>query len=87
MRCSLAVLVLSVLTIVTVAVPASACLNDRDVKAKEREFKSQYQEIAPSVPSEPEYSPPLRDKVVPYAALGTGSFLLLGAGLSCLRRK
>jgi hypothetical protein len=82
-----AVLVLSMLTIFAIALPASACLNDRDVNAKEREFKSQYHQNTPSVPPEPVYSPPMREKMVPYAALGTGSFLLLGAGLVCLRRK
>ena len=86
MRRSLAVLVLSFSMVLAIAVPAFACINDREVNAKEREFKSQYQESTPSVAPTPNYSPGGQDKLIPIAALGTGSLLLVGAGIVCLRR-
>ena len=86
MRRSFAVLVLSVLTVIAIAVPASACINDREVNAKEREFKSQYQQDTPQRTSEPWYSPPSGSKLIQFGALGMGSFLLIGAGAFCMKR-
>jgi hypothetical protein len=87
MRHSLSVLISSLVTFFAITVSASACINDREVNAKEREFKSQYQENTPRRAPEPWYSPPSEQKLVPFAALGTGSVLLIGAGVFCLKRK
>jgi hypothetical protein len=87
MRHSLSVLVFSLATVFAITLSASACINDREVNAKEREFKSQYQESNPSSAPAPSYTPSTQDKLVPFAALGTGSVLLTGAGVFCLKRK
>ena len=87
MRRSLSILVFSFVTFFGITVSASACINDREVNAKEREFKSQYQENTPRRAPEPWYSPPSEQKLVPFAILGTGSALLTGAGVFCLKRK
>jgi hypothetical protein len=86
MQRSLPALILTLPSILGIAVPASACINDREVNAKEREFKSQYQQDTPQRGPEPWYSPPSGNKLIPFAALGTGSFLLIGAGAFCMKR-
>lgn len=65
------------------ALPARACINDREVNKAEREFKSQYLQPAPA--SEPAPSPaPPQDKALPVAFLGGGTVLLLGATVTVL---
>jgi hypothetical protein len=78
---------MSVALLGAAAASASACINDREVNAKEREFKSQYQESTPSNPPKPSYPPGNQNRLGPIAALGTGTLLLAGAGLVCLKRK
>ncbi len=80
MRRLLASLVLGVLSLAVVAAPARACINDRDTRHSEREFKSQYQE-SPGVGSlspggAPVSSPEI---LIPLAAGSVGGLLLLGA--------
>jgi hypothetical protein len=71
---------LSALLLAAAALPARACINDREVNRAEREFKSQYLQPAPTI-SEP--SPP-ESRAVPIALLGGGGFLVLGATLTVL---
>ncbi len=78
-----AILGLSALFLLTaLALPAPACVNDREVNRSEREFKSQYLEQPPAATPEP--SPP-SSQTVPYAFLGAGAVLLLGATVSVLK--
>ncbi len=67
-----------------VALPAWACINDREVNRAEREFKSQYRQTVPTgqpaaYPSAPQES------TLPLAFLGGGTVLLLGATATILR--
>jgi hypothetical protein len=87
MRRLLATLSTSLTFLCLFAFPASACINDSEVNAKEREFKSQYQEDKPQYMPEPVYSPRNGQKLAPFAAVGVGSALLAGACVFCLKRK
>jgi hypothetical protein len=73
------ILGLSAFVLLAAAVaPARACINDREVKRSEREFKSQYQQPAPA--GEPSYQPPApQSPGLSVAFLGGGAVLLLGA--------
>ena len=62
------------------APPARACINDREVKRSEREFKSQYQQPAPT--GQPSSEPPAEGQGV--AFVGWGSALLLGSVVTVL---
>jgi hypothetical protein len=64
------------------AVPAYACINDREVARAEREFKSQYQQPVPTLDSYSEPSSPGR--VTSVIFFGSGTALLLGATFSVL---
>ncbi|HKI38352.1 MAG TPA: hypothetical protein VKA46_41265 [Gemmataceae bacterium] len=64
-----------------VALPARACINDREVNRSEREFKSQYLQPPPAPASEPS-SP--QSQGLPMAFLGGGAVLLLGATVTVL---
>jgi hypothetical protein len=86
MRHYLAGLSLSLLLVSVASLPVSACINDRDVGPKEREFKSHYQDNQPRPNPVQEISPTTEQKLVPYAALGAGSFLLVGAAVVCMRK-
>lgn len=68
--------VITITTLILAASAAAACVNDREVDAHEREFKSHYlaprpQESAPS--SEPSN--------LPLVAAGGGVLLLVAAGV------
>jgi hypothetical protein len=67
------------------ACPARACINDRDVNRSEREFKSSYQDRQPAGEPAPQYTPPAPDQTRPFAMLGAGSALLVGAAVITLR--
>jgi hypothetical protein len=66
------------------ALPAQACINDREVDRTEREFKSHYLETAPVTQPAPNPSG-TEQKALPIAFLGGGGILLLGATASVLR--
>jgi len=75
---------LSALMLLAAALPARACINDREVNRAEREFKSQYRQTAPT--GQPAPSPPQsRDSALPLAFLGGGAVLLLGATATVLK--
>jgi hypothetical protein len=67
--------VAALLTILAIAAPASACINDREVDRHEREFKSNY--LDPILPGS--LSPEAEPAVRPLAYGGLGAALLLGA--------
>ena len=76
------VIALSVLFLTAAAaLPARACINDREVTRAEREFKSQYQQTAPA--GEPT-SEPSRSEGLSVAFMGGGTVLLLGAAVTVL---
>jgi hypothetical protein len=80
MRCL--ILGMSALALLTAAaLPARACINDREVNRSEREFKSQYQQPAYTPTPAP---PPAQDQGTSLAFLGAGTFLLLGAAATVL---
>jgi hypothetical protein len=65
------------------ALPARACINDREIGRAEREFKSQYLQQAPA------YDPNVETALAqgPVASIiffGAGAVLLLGSTLSAL---
>jgi hypothetical protein len=60
------------------ALPAPACINDREVNRAEREFKSQYRQTVPTTQPAPAPSG-TQEKALPLAVLGGGAVLLLGA--------
>src|SRR4051794_31881491 len=70
---------LSVAILLSSAVPLWACLNDREVKSQEQEFKSSYEE-QPATPYTPEQESPSPDSWV-WTTLPSvaGSVLLAGA--------
>jgi hypothetical protein len=64
------------------ATPVRACINDREVNRSEREFKSQY--MTPTPMSEPA-TPPPQDSWTPFALLGGGAILLVGATVTTIK--
>jgi hypothetical protein len=74
------ILGLSALALLAAALPARACINDREVKRSEREFKSQYQQPA----GQPSYEPPAEGRGESVAYVGWGSVLLLGSAVTVL---
>lgn len=60
------------------ALPAQACINDREVNRAEREFKSQYLKPAPATQPAPDPSG-IQGQALPITFLGSGGLLLLGA--------
>jgi hypothetical protein len=80
-------LALSLLLLGVGAMPAWACINDREVNTKEREFKSYYQDDAPHYVPEPSESTSPRQQLLSFAAVGAGSVMLTGACVFCLKRK
>jgi hypothetical protein len=87
MRRQFSGLALSVLLLGVGAMPAWACINDREVNTKEREFKSQYQDDQPHYAPEPTSSPSTREQLLSFAAAGAGSAMLMGACVFCFKRK
>jgi hypothetical protein len=79
-------LALSLLLLGVGAMPAWACINDREIERKEREFKSHYQDNQQRPNPVQETAPTSEQKLLPYAALGAGSFLLVGAAVVCMRK-
>jgi hypothetical protein len=74
------------------AAPAVACLNDRETRWREREFKSQYEQESPGETPAPEENTPGVNLVMAYprTALGMGGAMALGGltlGLTRARRK
>jgi hypothetical protein len=67
----------ALMLLVAFALPAQACINDRDVNRAEREFKSQYLQPAPATQPVRDPSGPW-ENALPIAFLG-GGVLLLGA--------
>jgi hypothetical protein len=65
------------------ALPARACINDREVIRAEREFKSQYLQRAPVTQPAPDPSGTL-ETTLPMALPGGGGVLLLGATATVL---
>ena len=65
------------------ALPARACINDREVNRAEREFKSQYRQTAPTTQPAPSPSG-TQESTLPLAFLGGGAVLLLGATATVL---
>jgi hypothetical protein len=86
MRRHLAHVLLSLLVFGATALPALACINDREIERKEREFKSHYQDNQELSNPVKETAPTSDEKLLPYAALGAGSFLLVGAAAICVRK-
>lgn len=84
LRSSLSALVV----LMSLAGPAAACLNDREIDSAEREFKSNYQEKAAPSPSPAQ--PSSDDRLLVWGGAGAGSVLLVGAlvlGLTMPRRR
>jgi hypothetical protein len=78
------ILRLSALMLLAVAaLPARACINDREVNRAEREFKSQYLQTAPETQPAPDPSG-TQETALPIAFLGGGGVLLLGATATVL---
>jgi hypothetical protein len=71
----------ALLLLAAVATPVRACINDREVERAEREFKSQYLELAPA--SEP--LSPSPGQMMPIALLGGGAVMLVGATLTIVK--
>jgi hypothetical protein len=86
MRHSLPAIAASLALLGACALPAAACINDREVGPKEREFKSHYQDNQPGTIPVQEISPATEQKLAPYAVLGAGSLLLAGAVVACVRK-
>lgn len=73
----------TLLSVLALAAPASACLWDREIDNAEREFKSSYPEaVVPEVPPE-SVQPPGYDR---FAVGGLGALLLGGAMVVATRR-
>jgi hypothetical protein len=87
MRHPLAAICLSLTLLGAFALPTSACINDREVNTKQREFKSQYHEDAPQYTPEPLYSPSTTEKLLSFVAVAAGSVMLTSACVFCLKRK
>jgi hypothetical protein len=65
--------------LILVASAAAACVNDREVDTREREFKSQYMAPRPEEPVSPEPSN------TPLVAVGGGLLLLTAAAVVASR--
>jgi hypothetical protein len=75
---------LSILMVLAAAaLPARACINDREVTRAEREFNSQYRQTVPATQPAPGSSG-TQEKALPIAYLGSGAALLLGATATVL---
>lgn len=73
----------TLLSVLALAAPASACINDREIDNAEREFKSSYPDaVVPEVPPE-SVQPPGYDRFV---VGGLGALLLAGAMVVATRR-
>jgi hypothetical protein len=70
---------ITMVSLALVASAAAACVNDREVDTREREFKSQYLTPKPPEPVSPEPSN------LPLAAAGGGLLLLTGAAVIASR--
>ncbi len=85
------VLVFSILFLFS-ASPVDACLNDRDVEATEREFKSNYETKKPQVQADQapeargEKSSNSTIRVVKVGLSGTGLLMLLAGGVLVIQR-
>jgi hypothetical protein len=73
----------AVLVLAVGAMPARACINDREVVPAEREFKSQYQQPSPA-PNSSTQPAPSQGQGMPLLFLGSCAVLLLGATVSVL---
>jgi hypothetical protein len=73
----------ALLLLAAFASPVLACINDREVNRSEREFKSQY--MTPTPTSEPS-TPPSQDSWTPFALLGGGAVLLVGATVTTFKQ-
>jgi hypothetical protein len=87
MRRLLTAVSLGLLSLAVLASPARACINDRDTKTSEREFKSQYEESPGSqslTPGSPSSSS--SNDLISLVGGGVGGLLLIGAlGLTAFR--
>lgn len=73
----------ALMLLATAALPARACINDREVIRAEREFKSQY--LRPVPATQPASEPPtIQEKALPIILLGFGGALFLGATATVL---
>jgi hypothetical protein len=69
------------------ALPARACINDREVDNAEREFKSHYLAPQPADPTtSPTAEPAPGDLVQRYGPMAVGGLLLVGAFVQTWRR-
>lgn len=64
---------------------ARACINDREVGAAEREFKSNYMEKA-APESTPSYQPSEEHQGTPLALMGLGAALFVGAVVTSVKK-
>ena len=87
MRRLLTAVSLGLLSLAVLASPARACINDRDTKTSEREFKSQYEESPGTESLTPGGSPSSSSNdLIALVAGGAGGLLLIGAlGLTVCR--
>jgi hypothetical protein len=87
MRRLLTAVSLGLLSLAVLVSPARACINDRDTKTSEREFKSQYEESPGSETLTPGSAPSSSsDHLISLGAGGVGGLLLIGAlGLTIFR--
>lgn len=72
---------LTAAVVVAIAGPATACINDVEVESHEREFRSQYRDVAPATSAEPA---PATSRT-PFA-YGGGALLLVGAVVVSARK-
>jgi hypothetical protein len=77
MRCYLFGLLTAAVFLGLCALPARACINDREVNNAEREFKSQYPDPTPAEVAPP--APSTSDEIKTYGPLALGGLLLVGA--------
>jgi hypothetical protein len=91
MRRSLLALLLASLVLVVPVSSASACMNDRETRKAEQEFKTTYEKEFKSTfeKAAPEYQPeavePGKDRLMTWMG-GIGSVLLLGAFVLTIRK-
>jgi hypothetical protein len=89
----LSLCLVSCVALACLASPAVACLNDRETKGREREFKSQYQqESPPTSPAPQENAPDVQNIAMAYprtyvALGGTMAIAGLTLGFAAWRRK
>jgi hypothetical protein len=84
MRCFLFGPLTAAVLLAVFALPARACINDREVNNAEREFKSHYAdppaaEVVPPAPS-------TGDEIKFYGPLALGGLMLVGAFVQTLRQ-